>query len=69
MAKKEFVEQITSQEENFSQWYTDVVRKTDMVDYSLVKGCMVIKPYGYGVWELIQHELDSRFKATGHKNA
>ncbi len=66
---KEFVEQITSQEENFSQWYTDTVLKTDMVDYSLVKGCMVIKPYGYGIWELIQKEMDDRFKATGHKNA
>lgn len=71
MAKKndEFVSHIASRTEDFPQWYTDVILKTDMVDYSEVKGCMVIKPYGYAVWELIQHELDSRFKATGHKNA
>ena len=67
--KKEFVEHITSQEEDFSRWYTDVIKNADMVDYSDVKGCMVIKPYGYGIWELIQKELDARFKATGHKNA
>ncbi len=67
--KEEFVNQIASRTENFPQWYTDVILKTDMVDYSDVRGCMVIKPYGYGVWELIQKELDSRFKATGHKNA
>lgn len=71
MAKKqeEFVTHIARRSEDFSQWYTDVILKTDMVDYSDVKGCMVIKPYGYGVWELIQHEMDARFKATGHKNA
>ena len=67
--KKEFVEEITSQAVDFPQWYTDVIKKTDLVDYSDVKGCMVIKPYGYGIWELIQQEMDSRFKATGHKNA
>lgn len=71
MAKKneEFVAHIASRQEDFSQWYTDVILKTDMVDYSDVRGFMVIKPYGYGVWELIQHEMDYRFKATGHKNA
>lgn len=71
MAKKqqEFVTQITPREENFSQWYTDVVLKTEMVDYGPVKGTMVIRPYGYGVWELIQKEMDARFKATGHQNA
>lgn len=69
MAKEEFVQHIASRTEDFPQWYTDVILKTDMVDYSDVKGCMVIKPYGYGVWELIQKELDARFKATGHKNA
>ena len=70
MAKKqqEFVTQITPREENFSQWYTDVVLKTEMVDYGPVKGTMVIRPYGYGVWELIQKEMDARFKATGHQN-
>ena len=71
MAKKneEFVTQIASRQENFPQWYTDVILKTDMVDYSDVKGCMVIKPYGYAVWELIQSEMDRRFKETGHVNA
>ena len=67
--QKAFVEQITSQSVDFSQWYTDVIKKTDLCDYSDVKGCMVIKPYGYGIWELIQQEMDKRFKATGHKNA
>lgn len=72
MAKEknqEFVTHITPREEDFSQWYTDVILKTDLVDYAPVKGCMVIKPYGYGIWELIQQEMDARFKATGHKNA
>ncbi len=71
MAKqqKEFVEAITSQKEDFAKWYTDVIMRTDLVDYSDVKGFMVLKPYSYGIWELIQHEMDSRFKATGHKNA
>lgn len=71
MSKKEnvFVKEITSMEEDFSQWYTDVVVKTDMVDYSPVKGCMVIKPYGYAVWENIQNQMDGRFKETGVENA
>ncbi len=71
MAKKneEFVTAIASRTDDFPQWYTDVILKTDMVDYSEVKGCMVIKPYGYAVWELMRDELDARFKATGHKNA
>lgn len=64
-----FVTQIASRQENFPQWYTDVILKTDMVDYSDVRGCMVIKPYGYRVWELIQQDLDARFKETGHQNA
>ncbi len=67
--KQEYVAHITSQEEDFSQWYTDVILKADLVDYSPVKGFMVIKPYGYAIWENIQRELDDRFKATGHKNA
>ena len=67
--KEEFVTHIASRTEDFPQWYTDIILKSDMVDYSEVKGCMVIKPYGYAVWELMQHELDMRFKATGHKNA
>ncbi len=71
MAKKEeqFVSHIARRDEDFPQWYTDVIKKTDLVDYSDVKGCMVIKPYGYGIWELIQKEMDARFKETGHKNA
>ncbi|MDR1619728.1 MAG: proline--tRNA ligase [Clostridiales bacterium] len=65
----EFVKHIARRETDFSQWYTDVVLKTGMADYSDVRGCMVIKPYGYGVWELIQKEMDQRFKDTGHENA
>ncbi len=55
-------------EEDYAQWYTDVVRKADMADYSPVKGFMVVKPYGYAIWENIQQYLDKRFKDTGHKN-
>ncbi len=66
---QDFVKHIAKRDEDFPQWYTDVILKTDMVDYSDVKGCMVIKPYGYGVWELIQTEMDRRFKETGHVNA
>ena len=69
MAKdKKLVEQITSMEEDFAQWYTDVVLKADLIDYTSVKGCMVIKPAGYAIWELIQKQLDERFKATGVEN-
>ena len=66
--KEEFVKDITNMEDDFAQWYTDVIRKTDMVDYSPVKGFMVIKPYGFAIWENIQVYLDKRFKDTGHKN-
>lgn len=69
MAKeKKLVEAITSMEDDFAQWYTDVVLKSDLVDYTSVKGCMVIKPAGYAIWENIQHELDRRFKETGVEN-
>jgi prolyl-tRNA synthetase len=70
MSKKEkqFVSEITPMETDFAQWYTDVILKTDMVDYSPVRGFMVIKPYGYAIWENIQSYLDKRFKETGHKN-
>ncbi|MDK2918120.1 MAG: prolyl-tRNA synthetase [Candidatus Petromonas sp.] len=70
MAKKDkdFVKEITPMEVDFPQWYTDVILKTDLVDYSPVKGFMVIKPYGYALWENIQQFLDRRFKETGHKN-
>lgn len=65
---KDFVKEITKMEDDFAKWYTDVIRKTDLVDYAPVKGFMVIKPYGYAIWENIQQYLDKRFKATGHKN-
>ena len=71
MAKKsqqEFVQHITPRSEDFSQWYTDVVRLADLMDYTPVLGCMAIKPYGYGIWELIQQQLDAEFKRTGHQN-
>lgn len=69
MAKdKKLVEQITSMEKDFAQWYTDVVKKADLIDYTSVKGCMVIKPAGYAIWESIQRQLDERFKATGVEN-
>lgn len=64
-----FVKEITPQSEDFSRWYLDVVRKAELADYSPVKGCMVIRPYGYAIWEQIQRQLDDRFKATGHVNA
>ena len=69
MAKdKKLVEAITSMNTDFAQWYTDVVKKAELIDYTSVKGCMVIKPAGYAIWENIQKELDARFKATGVEN-
>ena len=69
MAKdKKFVEEITSMDEDFAQWYTDIVKKAELADYSSVTGCMVIRPYGYAIWENIQKELDRMFKETGHEN-
>ncbi|MEY8337807.1 proline--tRNA ligase [Lachnospiraceae bacterium 62-35] len=65
---KKLVEAITSMDVDFAQWYTDVVKKAELVDYASVKGCMVIKPAGYAIWENIQHELDRRFKETGVQN-
>lgn len=67
--EQKFVEDIADIKTDFSQWYTDVVLKTQMVDYGPVKGTMVIRPYGYSIWELIQRELDRRFKKEGVKNA
>ena len=64
-----FVTEITKQSIDFSKWYLDVVRKAELADYSPVKGFMVIRPYGYAIWEQIQQQLDQRFKATGHVNA
>lgn len=66
--KQGFVEHITPRDEDFSQWYTDVILKSELVDYAPVRGCMVVRPYGYAIWERIQEELDKRFKATGHQN-
>ncbi len=65
---KKFVEDITAMDEDFAQWYTDIVKKADLVDYSSVRGCMVIRPYGYAIWENIQSILDAKFKETGHEN-
>jgi len=65
---KKMVEAITSRDEDFAKWYTDIVKKAELVDYSGVKGCMVIRPYGYGIWENIQKDLDRRFKETGVEN-
>ena len=65
---KKMVEAITSMDVDFAQWYTDVVKKAELCDYASVKGCMVIKPAGYAIWENIQKELDARFKETGVQN-
>src|ERR1700751_2659124 len=64
-----FVTEITPRSEDFSRWYLDVVRRAELADYSPVKGCMVIRPYGYAIWELIQQTLDREIKRTGHVNA
>lgn len=66
--KKKLVEAITPINEDFAQWYTDVCLKAELVDYSTVKGCTILRPYGYAIWENIQHILDGMFKATGHEN-
>lgn len=68
MAEKKMVEAITSRDEDFAQWYTDIVKKADLIDYSSVKGCMIIRPYGYAIWENMQKILDGMFKETGHEN-
>ncbi len=66
--EKKLVEAITSMEEDFAQWYTDIVKKAELIDYSSIKGCMIIKPDGYAIWENIQAELDRRFKEAGVEN-
>ncbi len=68
MADKKLVEAITSMNTDFAQWYTDVVKKAELIDYTSVKGCMVIKPAGYALWENIQKQLDSMFKESGVEN-
>ncbi len=67
--EKQFVKDVADMEVDFPQWYTDVILKTELVDYGPVKGTMVIRPYGYAIWENIQHELNKRFKKAGAKNA
>ncbi|MDR2656070.1 MAG: proline--tRNA ligase [Oscillospiraceae bacterium] len=66
--EKKFVAEVTSMEEDFAKWYTDIVKKAELADYSGVKGCMVVRPYGYAIWENVQKSLDRRFKKTGHEN-
>ncbi len=66
--QKKLVEDITSMDVDFAKWYTDICKKAELIDYTSVKGCMVIRPYGYAIWENIQKILDSMFKATGHEN-
>lgn len=66
--QKKFVEEITSMEDDFAKWYTDVVQKAELMDYSDVRGCMVIEPYGYAIWENIVSILDKKFKELGHQN-
>ena len=68
MAKDKKVEQITDMEVDFAQWFTDVCTKAELVDYSGIKGCFIMRPYGYAIWENIQHELDRMFKRDGHEN-
>ena len=62
------VKEITSRDDDFAKWYTDICLKAELVDYSSVKGCLIIRPYGFAIWENIQKELDKRFKETGHQN-
>lgn len=66
--QKKMVEEITSMDEDFAKWYTDIVKKAELMDYSSVRGCMIIEPYGYAIWENIQKILDNRFKELGHEN-
>ena len=66
--QKKMVEAITPMEEDFAKWYTDIVKKAELMDYTSVRGCMVIEPYGWAIWENIQHILDTRFKQLGHEN-
>ena len=68
MADKKFVEEITPMDEDFAQWYTDIVKKAELIEYTSVKGCLVIRPYAYAIWENIQHILDTEFKRLGHEN-
>lgn len=69
MDEKNYVKDLTKMDEDFAQWYTDIILKAELVDYAPVKGFMVIRPYGYAIWENVQKVLDQKFKETGHKNA
>lgn len=62
-------EKLTTQSENFAEWYNEIVVKAELADYAPVRGCMIIEPYGYALWENIQASLDKRFKGKGVKNA
>ncbi len=66
--QKKMVNAITSRDDDFAKWYTDIVTKAKLIDYSSVRGCMILQPYGYAIWENIQQDLDKRFKETGHEN-
>ena len=68
-SSKQFVEELTDQSDDFARWYNEVVRKAQLADYAPVRGCMVIRPYGFGIWENMQRLLDARIRATGHSNA
>lgn len=68
MAQDKKVEQITSMEDDFAQWYTDICKKAELIDYSSVKGFMILRPYSYAIWENIQRIMDGEFKKTGHEN-
>ena len=65
---KKLVSEITSMDVDFAQWYTDIVKKAEMIDYSSVKGCVIMRPYAQALWENIQKTLDGMFKETGHEN-
>ena len=62
-------DKIIPRSEDYAKWYTQVIRRAEMADYAPVRGCMVVRPYGYALWENVKEQLDSRFKATGHQNA
>ena len=66
--QKKLVSEITSMDVDFAQWYTDIVKKAEMIDYSSVKGCVIMRPYAQALWENIQQALDGMFKETGHEN-
>ena len=68
MSDKKFVEKVTAMEDDFGKWYTDVVKQADLVDYGSVRGTMIIKPYGFAIWENMRDELDRQIKETGHSN-